>query len=405
MKILFDVVLVCAGSLAFASQLGMATNPKVHQEHVQADIEVFVREGCPHCEAAKAFLEKLRQEMPTIHIRFHDVGDSSESLTRLTTLAAKLGIKHLGVPTFYVRGELVVGFTSNDTTGKQLKKLLGRPPPETKNGNSQGICSLNPDDSCESQTELNSLDSQDIDLPLFGRSTLQDLGLPLFTILLGLLDGFNPCAMWVLLFLLSLLATLRDRRKMIILAGTFVLVSGLLYFTFMAAWLNVFLLIGYSRFIQLLLGSMAIIIGGIHVKDFVAFRHGISLSIPESMKPKLYVRLRQIIQAPQVHGALIGIVTLAVLVNLVELACTAGIPAMYTKILSQQTFPLWQYYGYLALYNLAYITDDAIMVTFAVVTLSHHKLQEREGRWLKLIGGIVMLGLGVLLLAVPEKLF
>ena len=192
---------------------------------------------------------------------------------------------------------------------------------------------------------------------------------------------------------------------MIILACTFVLVSGLVYFTFMAAWFNVFLLIGYSRFIQLLLGSVAIIIGGIHVKDFMAFRHGISLSIPESMKPTLYVRLRQIIQAPHLHGALIGIIALAVLVNVVELACTAGFPALYTQILSQHALSLWKYYGYLGLYNLAYMADDAVMVTIAVVTLSHHKLQEREGRWLKLLGGIVMMGLGILLIVVPEKMF
>ena len=405
MKIQLNVFLLCAGGLVLVSQLGMAANPKPQPEEMRADMEVFIREGCPHCEAAKTFLKKLRQEMPSIHILFHDVGRSPDALSRLTTLAATHGIKHLGVPTFYIRGKLIVGYFSDETTGEQLKKILGRPPPQTTSGKPEAICPLHSNDPCDKQTDPKHLELRNIELPFLGRHTLQDLGLPLFTVLLGLLDGFNPCAMWVLLFLLSLLATLRDRRKMIILAGTFVLVSGLVYFTFMAAWFNVFLLIGYSRFIQLLLGSVAIIIGGIHVKDFVAFRHGISLSIPESMKPKLYVRVRQIIQAPQIQGALIGIITLAVLVNMVELACTAGFPAIYTEILSQQAFSLWQYYGFLGLYNLAYIADDAVMVTLAVVTLSHHKLQEREGRWLKLLGGIVMMGLGILLILVPEKMF
>ena len=405
MKIFLNVFLLCAGSLILVSQLGMAGSPKAQPETMRVDMEVFIREGCPHCEAAKTFLKNLRQEIPKLHILFHDVGRSPEALTRLTTLAAAHGIKHLGVPTFYIREELIVGYISDETTGEQLKKLLGRPPPERKMEHSEGICTLRSNDSCDKPIVSNSLNSQSIDFPFLGRHTLHDLGLPLFTVLLGLLDGFNPCAMWVLLFLLSLLATLRDRRKMIILACTFVLVSGLVYFTFMAAWLNLFLLIGYSRSIQLLLGSVAIIIGSIHVKDFLAFRHGISLGIPESMKPKLYVRFRQIIQAPQLQGALLGIITLAVLVNMVELACTAGFPAIYTEILSQQAFSLWQYYGYLGLYNLAYIADDAVMVTVAVVTLSHHKLQEREGRWLKLLGGIVMMGLGISLIWVPETMF
>ena len=404
MKILLTVILLCVGSLVLLSPLGLAGNPKVQPETRRVDLEVFVRDGCPHCEAAKTFLEKLRQENLKLHILFHDVGHSPEALKRLTTLAARQGVKQLGVPTFYLRGKLIVGYISDETTGKQLKNLLGRPPPRTPTEHSDGICTFRSNDSCDKPVPSNSLDSEDIDFPFLGRHTLQDLGLPLFTILLGLLDGFNPCAMWVLLFLLSLLATLRDRRKMIILAFTFVLVSGLVYFTFMAAWFNVFLLIGYSRFVQLLLGSVAIIIGGIHVKDFMAFRHGISLGIPESMKPTLYERLRQIIRAPHIHGALIGIITLAVLVNFVELACTAGFPAMYTRILSQHAFSLWQYYGYLGLYNLAYMADDAVMVTIAVVTLSHHKLQEREGRWLKLLGGIVMMGLGLWLILVPEKM-
>jgi hypothetical protein len=191
---------------------------------------------------------------------------------------------------------------------------------------------------------------------------------------------------------------------MFLIAGTFVVVSGLVYFIFMAAWLNVFLFIGFSRLTQIVLGSLAIIIGGINVKDFVAFRQGISLTIPESAKPGIYTKVRQVIQAENLSAALLGIVILAVMVNFIELACTAGFPALYTEILTSRDLEGWQYYGYLALYNMAYMADDALMVTIGVVTLSHRKLQEREGRWLKGISGLVMLGLGLTLLAVPEWL-
>jgi len=191
---------------------------------------------------------------------------------------------------------------------------------------------------------------------------------------------------------------------MAIIAGTFVLVSGLVYFAFMAAWLNMFLLIGLSRAVQIGLGGIALLVGAVNVKDFFALHRGISLSIPESAKPGLYARIRRILQADHLAGALAVIVVLAGLVNIIELLCTAGFPALYTQILTLQHMPSWKYYGYLGLYNLVYIFDDSLMVTIAVVTLSRRKLQERSGRWLKLTSGLVMAGLGAILLLQPRWL-
>ena len=129
-----------------------------------------------------------------------------------------------------------------------------------------------------------------VELPLVGKVSAGEIGLPLFTLAVGLIDGFNPCAMWILVFLLSILVNIKDRRKIIAIAGTFVLVSGLAYFAFMAAWLQVFLLVGIARPVQIALGLLACFIGSVNVKDFFAFKKGISLSIPESSKPGLYRR-------------------------------------------------------------------------------------------------------------------
>ncbi len=141
---------------------------------------------------------------------------------------------------------------------------------------------------------------QSIELPFFGIASVSELGLPLFTFLVGLVDGFNPCAMWVLVFLLSILVNIKDRKKILLIAGSFVLVSGLAYFAFMAAWLNVFQLIGLQRWVQIALGSLGVVIGLINVKDFFAFRRGITLSIPESAKPGIYRRVRRIVTT-EVH--------------------------------------------------------------------------------------------------------
>jgi glutaredoxin len=352
------------------------------------DIEMFSREGCPYCEAALVFLEELRRQRPELRIQVHDVQEDAHARARFLALARRERVEHLGVPAFHLRGRLIIGFSGPETTGAELKALLEVPatgPTGGARGPDIGVV-------------------ETIDIPVFGRLSVRDLGLPTFTVVLGLLDGFNPCAMWVLLFVLSLLVNLRDRTKMALIGGTFVLVSGVVYFAFMAAWLNLFLLVGISRLTQVLLGLIAAVIGVLNVKDFVALGRGPSLAIPRSVRPALYARVRAVVMAEHPAAALGGVIVLAVLVNVVELLCTAGFPAVYTRILTLRELPVWQYYGYLVLYNVAYVLDDGLMLALAVITLSRRRLQERAGRWLKLVSGGVMLGLGVLLIGRPAWL-
>jgi hypothetical protein len=280
------------------------------------------------------------------------------------------------VPTFVFGGQVMVGFDDAEHSGRDLLELIDR-------GNAP-------------KGEVRSA--------LFGTLDASQLGLPMFTLALGLLDGFNPCAMWVLLFLLSLLVRLHDRRRMALVAGTFVLVSGAVYYAFMAAWLNVFLAVGFSDIVRWLLGAVALAIGAISVKDFVAWGRGPSLAIPASARPGLVARMRRAMQAPALSASLLAVAALAVVVNFVELLCTAGIPAIYTAVLAQQQLGPPAYYGYLGLYILGYITDDTLMVATAVIALGSNKLTERAGRGLKLVSGVVMLVLGAVLLLRPDWL-
>lgn len=243
-----------------------------------------------------------------------------------------------------------------------------------------------------------------VEVPLFGPLSASRLGLPLFTIGIGLVDGFNPCAMWVLLFLLSILVNLQDRWKILTVAGVFVAISGLAYFAFMAAWLNVFLWVGLLRPIQVTLAVIAMTVGAIHIKDFFALKRGVSLSIPEAAKPGIYARVRRIVMAENLLAAVAGASVLAIMVNLVELLCTAGLPALYTEILTLQHLPVWKNFSYLALYNVAYMFDDAVMVAVVVTTLERRKMQEQHGRVLKLVSGLVIFLLGVVMLFKPEWL-
>jgi len=359
-------------------------------------VELFVRPGCPHCADAKAWLPGLVERHPGLEPVIHDLVADPGARTRLGELVKLHRMAAASAPAFHVCNRLGIGFDDAARTGRRLEALLDpftRPCPDAIGAAVDGPEPPPPDD-----------DASTIDLPFFGTVDARALGMPLFTLAIGLVDGFNPCAMWVLLLLLSILVNLQDRVRILAVAGTFVLVSGLAYFAFMAAWLSVFEWFGYLRPVQIALGLLAILVGAIHVKDFFAFHAGVSLSIPEAAKPGIYQRIRRIVTAENLIGAIVGAFVLAVLVNVVELLCTAGLPALYTNILSQQGFSTPVRYGYLGLYILAYMFDDAVMVTAVVTTLSRFKLQETGGRWLKLVSGGVILLLGLVMLLRPEWL-
>ena len=347
-----------------------------------SSIQYFYKPGCPHCARADIYLRDLLENHPAISIEKYNVFDRLNVWPRYVELVNKFGIEQPGVPFMVMCDNYVVGFGSPDTTGKQIEYYLG----------------------LESRAMTAQQDDTLLYLPLLGQIDIEEYGLPLLTLVIGLIDGFNPCAMWVLLFLLSLLVSLKQRSRILIVAGTFVLVSGLVYFAFMAAWLNIFLVVGFSRFLQVLVAIVALLIGVIHIKDYFAFKQGVSLSIPESSKPGLYARMRRVIYAENLWASLIAVTILAILVNLIELLCTAGLPAVYTHILTSRALPVTEYYAYLVLYNLAYIFDDALMVAIVAFTLSRTRVQETTGRVLKLISGSVIVALGIALLFFPHWL-
>ena len=380
---------------ACGTALAEAQNPAAAVQWLEAAlrVEVFTRRGCQRCATGKKWLPELEARYPGLRPVVLDVTVDAEARHRLAELVRRHRTAAASVPVFHLCDRLVVGFDRPETMQPRFDRLLEpwtRPCREAVGA--------------ESEVDLAEGGDEAIEVPWFGRLDAGRLGMPLFTVAIGLVDGFNPCAMWVLLLLLSILVNLRDRGRILAIAGTFVFVSGAAYFAFMAAWLNVFEWIGMLRPVQVTLGLLAIVIGLVHVKDFFAFHRGPSLSIPESAKPGIYARIRRIVTAENLPAAVAGAFVLAVLVNLVELLCTAGLPALYTSILTQRGYSTAARYGYLGLYILAYMFDDALMVATVVASLTRVRLQETGGRWLKLVSGVVILLLGVTMLTRPDWL-
>jgi glutaredoxin len=378
--------------LAVASAPAAAQAPSASAQRIEA----FVREGCPHCAKAEEFLAQLNRERPSLTIVVRDVQKEPAALDRLKELAQQTETGTVRVPAIYVRGVLIVGFSPEAGTDRRIRAALdGRR--AGAQASAAGTCEAEESLACPKSPEAAA--DEGYAVTLFGRTiTLADVGLPAFTVAMGLLDGFNPCSMWVLLLMISLLAPMNDRKRMLAVGGTFVLIQGIAYFIFMAAWLNLFLLIGMSRAVTLVVAAIAIVAGAINLKDVVAFGRGVSLSIPAGAKPGIYQRMRGLLHAPTMGAAIAGAAVLAVLVQVVEFMCTSGFPALFTRILSLRELPAATYYGYMLLYNAAYMIDDVVVLTIGVVMLSRHRLQEKEGRVLKLISGAVMVGLGIYLI-------
>jgi len=349
---------------------------------------------CPHCMEARPYIESLDERYDWLRVKSYEVSASPENRKMFTTMALLLGEQPSSVPTFVLCGEMQVGWGGEESSGRSLQQRLfecyervyGRPAPSPN----------------EPVGDDNTSPYAQLALP--GNVDISKLSLPALTLVLAGMDAFNPCAFFVLLFLLSLLVHTRSRRFMLLVGVTFVTISGVAYFAFMAAWLNLFLLFGELQLVTLLAGALAVLIASINIKDYFIFRQGVSLTLSETHKQGLFQRSRSLLKIDSVPALLASTVLLALVANTYELLCTAGFPMVYTRILTLNEVSSSGFYLYLVLYSMVYVLPLLLIVTLFVVTLGSRKLKETEGRFLKLLSGLMMLALGLLLLIAPERL-
>jgi len=369
----------------------------------------FFSPTCPHCQAAKPFIADLQARYPWLEVKRYSVKDEPGNARFYYETAQTLGVEALSVPGLVFCRQIIIGYDSAETTGKELADALqachqrrlaspGATDPGSATGGGESSGAKTPLSAAEQQAGTT------VNIPFVGPVDAKAFSLPVLTLVLAGMDAFNPCAFFVLLFLLSLLVHARSRTRMAIIGGTFVLFSGLVYFVFMAAWLNVFLIAGELRVITVIAGLVALTVAALNIKDYFWFKAGPSLSIPDSAKPGLFKRMREVVASGSMGPMLLSTVLLAIVANSYELLCTAGFPMVYTRALTLADLEPWQYYAWLAAYNVIYVLPLLAIVTVFTRTMGARKLTESEGRLLKLISGFMMLGFGLLLLIAPNLL-
>lgn len=361
----------------------------------------FWSKTCPHCRQARPFVATLEEDYAWLKIHDYELTNSQENIDLYIEIASSLDENANAVPAFLFCEKLYTGYDNEAGMGAFLKQQL-----EACYQEAQPELVTLP----ESTPPLLSSPTVEEDalpplhVPGIGEINIKQLSLPILTLTVAGLDAFNPCAFFVLLFLLSLLVHTRRRSRMLLIGGIFIFFSGFIYFLFMAAWLNLFLFIGELRIITIVAALIAIGMALINIKDFFWFKQGVSLSIPEQAKPGLYQRMRALVTSTALAPLILSTVALAIVANAYELLCTSGFPMVYTRILTLNQLDTSKYYLYLAFYNLVYVIPLFIIVLIFTYTLGSRKLAESEGRALKLMSGLMMLGLGGVLLIQPEWL-
>ncbi len=367
----------------------------------------FFSPTCPHCQAAKPFLAQLEHQNPWLDLQRYSVKDNRANARFYFDTARELGVEALSTPGFIFCRQVVIGYDDANTTGQQLADAL-RGCRDRRLAHPGGATTPDSGDVTDGAPPVSAAEQKaatTVSLPFVGTVDAKAFSLPVLTLVLAGMDAFNPCAFFVLLFLLSLLVHARSRTRMAIVGGTFVLFSGVVYFVFMAAWLNVFLIAGELRLITFVAGLVALLVAVLNIKDYFWFKAGPSLSIPDTAKPGLFRRMREIVTTGNMGPMLLGTVLLAIVANSYELLCTAGFPMVYALTLTRaHDLATWQYYAWLAVYNVIYVVPLLVIVTVLTKTMGTRKLSEAEGRLLKLVSGFMMLGFALVLLLAPALL-
>jgi len=376
-------------------------------------INLFAKKTCGHCTDEKEFLTALVEKDRSINVHIYYI-EEKENLDLLRLVGNALNTQVKGIPFTVIGSQAVAGFNNISTTGKQIERIIA----SERESNSTDVVlqqiELNKIKPQISKIEKNSADldseksdsigSDNIVLPFFGKINLKKYSLAAITFLIALVDGFNPCAMWTLLFLITLLLNMKDRKKMFILGAAFILTSGFVYYLLLTAWLDLFLIIGYATLSRVIIGLFAIGAAIYFFRDYQKNKAGVCKVDIGGKKQKVFGKLKKIVYQEKFVFSLIGIILLALAVNVVEAVCSAGLPAVYTQIVSVSQIAKWQKQLYLLFYIIIFMIDDMVIFVLAMVTLKKIGLDGKYARLSHLIGAIIMAVIGLLLIFKPELL-
>lgn len=367
----------------------------------KAIIYLFWGDGCPHCEEEKIFLNSLREKYPQIEVRDYEVWYHDENLKIMQDMAKAIGFEARAVPITIIGNQHWIGYI--DVVGEEIEAAVktcladGCPDP------GQGIIAGLPVDTNIATGEFKTTQNSVINVPLIGRVDLSKQSLLLSTVLISFVDGFNPCSLWVLSMLMALVIHTGSRKKVFLIGMIFLTVTAGVYALFIA---GVFSLLSFASFlpwIQAVIGVVSLVFAAINIKDYFWYKEGVSLTISDKEKPGIFQRMRKVLDSSDTVWGLVGAtIMLAGGVSLVEFSCTAGFPVLWSNMLAGAKVTQLDFAWLLLVYLVVYQLDEIVIFLSMVFTLRASKLEEKQGRVLKLIGGTLMFTLALVMIIKPS---
>lgn len=382
---------------------------KADEEKNLVNIYFFHSNTCSHCKRERILLDELVKKYNNIKIYSYEISEE-KNIKLLNEVTELYGTKTTGTPFTIIGDKYYQGYSEENTKPTFIATIeyYSNNGYKDRVGEHIGNKELPTYEIKEDQINIDEYIKEYTNhkISIFGKTIeLKNLTLPFISIIIGLVDGFNPCAMWVLLFLISMLLGMKNRKKMWILGLTFLGTSALIYLLFMLAWLNVATLLLTINWVRLIIGLIAIIGSIINLTSYIKHRkdNGCDV-INENKRNKIFDKIKKFTHEKNFFLAIIGCMTLAISVNIIELACSAGLPVMFTQILSMNNLTIIEHIIYIALYMFFFLLDDLIVFFIAMRTMELTGFSTKYGKLAKLIGGILLLLIGILMIFKPSWL-
>lgn len=392
--------LLAAGVFLFALALPAHAQPET------VTIEVFERLSCPHCQAEKEFLQELDAERTDVAVVFYDIEHDATGHRLWSDLTELEGLPKV-TPTTVVANTIIQGFATADTTGARLVELIAKAKtlenPKTAAeiiaagglGNVETVADATCDDGLTQCAPAE--DKFIVNAPFVGAIDVGSYSLGLMSVVLGFVDGFNPCAMWVLVTFLILLMQVGDKRKMWEMAGLFIIAEAVMYYLILNVWFTAWDFVGLDAVVTPLVGLLALGSGAYFIYEGWT-SDGTCQVTTTGQKKKITDRIQKFVSSPLTLATAVGIISVALAVNIIEFACSIGVPQAFTKILEMNNLGWWGTQWYMFLYILFYMADDLVVFGLALYSFEKIGLTTKYSKWSNLVGGILMVLLGLILI-------
>lgn len=376
------------------------------EENNDITLYLFHGDGCPHCAAEMKYLDSIEDKYDNLKIVKYEVWYNDENAELLSKIEKAFDISRSGVPTTIIGDTVIIGY--GDTTNSKIERAIDYYSTEEyidqveriKNGEFKKEEVKEEFKKKEKKID----DALTIKIPLFGKVNLKKISLMTASVIIGLVDGFNPCAMWILLFLISVLIGMKDKKRMWALGLAFLITSAAVYMLIMLSWINVAVKITSIIWIRNIIAVIALIGAIVNIRAFIKSRDSGCQVVDDKKRKKIFSKIKKFTHEKSFFLALIGVMGLAVSVNLVELACSAGLPLVFSELLAINKVSSFMKFMYTLVYILFFLLDDLIVFLIAMFTMEVTGISTKYNKYSHLLGGVIMLLIGILLLFKPEWL-